>query len=249
MAELFDTRYFSGQGKVFIGPRDAAGEPAGLVYMGDVSAVELSPNVEKETVIENVTGLSGVGAEWFTRVEYSLSMQMRSIKAEHLAQALHASNTAKASGSATDEVHTAYSGKFIQLANTKVSSIVVKDTSGTPTYVEGTDYIAHNDIGMVEIISGGGITDLDVLKISYSFAAQHIFSVKPANTDFALTFNGINRADNDKQVRCRLYKMKLSPATLDMIAQGATEMPITGTVLLDSLRAAGDQYYSWVTED
>jgi hypothetical protein len=249
MAELFDSRYFSGQGKVFIGLRDASGNPTGLTFIGDIASAELQPNVDKVTVIENVSGIGGIGAEFIKKVEYSFSMQMRSIKPEHFAQALHASNTTKAAGSVVDEIHKAYAGKFISLAHTKVSTIVVKNSAGSTTYTAGTDYVAHNDLGMVEILPAGGIADASTVKISYNYAAQHHLSAAPNNNDLTLVFAGINRADNNKQTRCELYKLKLSPSALGFIADGAQEMPITGTVLLDSQRQAGDQFFSWKTED
>ena len=103
MAEQFDTRYYSGQGPVFIAERDTDGSPKGLEFLGDVSTVELTPSVDKEIVVENVTGSSGIGADFNKKTEYQFSMQMRSIKPGHLAIALQAGNTAKTSGTVTDE--------------------------------------------------------------------------------------------------------------------------------------------------
>jgi hypothetical protein len=249
MAELYDTRYFSGQGKVRIGLRDATGQPLGLEFIGDVSSVTLTPSVDKETVTENVSGSSGIGTEFIKKVEYQLSMQMRSFKPEHAAIALHAGNAVKASGTVTDEAHKGYTGKFIALKHIKVSSVVITNTGGVTTYVAGTDYSVDADAGMIEIIATGSITDAQDLLIDYSYAAQHHLTAAPGNKYYYLSFDGVNRADDNKKVRCEIYKLNLSPSAMGMIEDKTAEMPITGTVILDTLRPAGDQFYSWKTED
>ncbi len=250
MAEQFETRYFNGQGAVFLAERAADGSPKGLIFIGDCSSVTLTPSVDKETVIENVTGSAGVGSEVFKKVEYQFSMQMRSVKPEHLALAVQGSNTAKAAGTVTDEPQTAYLGKFIALKHTKVSAVTVTNSAGSTTYTAGTHYILHADKGMIEIPAiGTTITDAQSLLIDYSYAAQHHVSAAPANKKYYLAFAGINRADNSKQARCEIYKISLTPSSLGMIAENNIEMPITGTVELDALRPAGDQFFSWKTED
>lgn len=249
MAEQFESKYFSGQGPVFIGERDASGQPKGLDFLGDMATVTLTPSVDKETVTENVSGSSAIGASFTKKVEYQFAMQMRSIKPDHLSVALQSGNTAKAAGTVTNEPHVGYKGKFIVLKHTNVSSVVVTKTGGTPTYTAGTDYIVHADKGMIEIISAGAITDGLALLTDYSHAAQHHLAVAPADKDYYLVFSGINRADNNKQTRCEMYRVQLSPSALAMIESKSAEMPITGTVMLDTTRPVGDQLFSWKIED
>lgn len=57
------------------------------------------------------------------------------------------------------------------------TKIIVKDTSGTPTYVEGTDYEVDLNTGMVTIIEGGDIESGDELKISYKTSAHSVARV------------------------------------------------------------------------
>lgn len=249
MAENYATRYFSGQGPLHIGLRDAAGKPMGLEFIGDVGSVTLTPKVDMETVTENVTGSSGIGAQYTKKTEYTFSMSMRSFKPEHLSIALQSSNTAKTSGTVTDESHNAYKGKFIFLKHLKVSSVVVTNSAGSTTYVAGTDYILSPDAGKIEIVTAGTIADAAAILVDYSYSAQHHMSAAPANKYYYLAFDGINRADNNKKVRCEIYNLQLSPSAAGMIDDKTAEMPITGTVILDALRPAGDQFFSWKTED
>lgn len=249
MAEQFDSKYFSGQGPVFIGERDASGQPKGLDFLGDMTTVSLTPSVDKEIVTENVSGMSAIGASFTKKVEYQFAMQMRSIKPDHLSVALQSGNTAKAAGTVTNEPHAGYKGKFIVLTHTNVSEVVVTQKGGTTTYTVGTDYISHPYKGMIEIINAGAITNgLDLL-IDYSYAAQHHLAVAPKDNEYYLVFAGINRADNNKQTRCEMYRVQLSPSALAMIETKSAEMPLTGTVMFDTTRPVNDQLFSWKIED
>ena len=250
MPEQFDSRYFRGQGKVFIGGRDATtGKPVGLEYLGDMTSVQLQPNVQREDTFENSSGGNALAVSLIQSVDYSLSIAMRSIKPTHLAYALQGASTAQAAASVTTETHTAKLGKFSVLQFNKVSSVVVTGTGGTPTYVAGTDYKVHADMGMIEWLSGGTITEDTATEIDYDYADQHHITTSPGNTDYYLVFAGVNSADSDKQTRCEMYKVRLDPSSIDMITEGRSDLPLSGKVQQDTLRAAGDQLFQWKTED
>ncbi len=254
MPELFDSHYFSGQGPVFIGSRDATtGVPTGLEFAGDISAVELTPNIDRTDVLENVTGNRNIGASFRTKTEYGLRLVMKSVKPAHLARAIDGAATAKAASSVTDEAIKGYHDKFTKLDHVKVSSLAVTHTSGTPTYTEGTgnDYIAHLAEGMIEVLSGGSITDGQDLHADYSYAAQNHVKANPSDKDLVLVCPAINRANSSKRGRLTLHKINLDPGALSAIQDGDEEslMEITGKVLLDELRASTDQLFSYELED
>ena len=248
--EQFESRYFRGQGAVFLGDIDASGNPTNLLFIGDVSEAELTPDVSKVEIIENVTGNGNVGASWHNQVKYNFRMVCKSTKDSHLAEILQASNTAKAAGSVSAEAHTAKLGRFSVMDHTKISNVVVTGSGGTPTYVLDTDYVVHADKGMVEWLSGGTVSDAEAVEIDYDYADQHHISADPGNTVKSLVFAGKNSADSDKQVRCEVYQINIDPGALGMIqaSQGA-EVPVTGLVQLATARAAGDQLFAWKTED
>lgn len=247
--EQFDSRYFRGQGKLFVGSRTAAGEPDGLVFVGDLSSVDMTPDISRQQVIENVTGQAGVGSSWIEQSAFTLSIVMRSIKPEHLAVALQGANTAKASASVTGEAHTAKLGKFSRLAHTNVSAVTVSGSGGTPTYVADTDYKVHAAAGLIEWLSGGTVTEDTAAEIDYTYADQHHVASAPNNEAKYLVFAGQNSADSDKQTRVEVYKCKLDPGVFSLITSGAAEGTINGVVEQDALRTAGDQFFTWKTED
>jgi len=247
--EQFDSRYFRGQGKVFIGDRDAAGQPAGLVFVGNVSTASLTGNIDRSSKIESVTGAGAVGASFIKGSKYAVSLALSSIKAAHLKEAIHGVVITKIGASVTDEAHIGYLDKFIRLLHTNVSAVVVTDSSGTTTYTKDTDYIEDLVAGTIEILSTGTVTEAQALLVDYSYAAQTHITVLPNNTEKYVMFDGINTADNNKKVRCEMFKTKFSPGSLDLITDDSKDVTLEGEIELDSLRPAGDQFYSWITED
>lgn len=248
--EQFDSKYFRGQGPLFIAGRNAiTGAPEGLIFVGDLASVEMTPQVDRWEVRENVSGKNAIGASGVRGLSYSLTIGMRSIKPDHLAIALGADNTAKTANSVTDELHTVYLGKMSLLEHNKVTNVLITGSGGTPTYVEDTDYVVHADEGLIEWLTGGSVTEALAVEIDYDYAAQHHLAVNPANADKYIVFAGINNADNDKQTRVELYKAQLDPSARSLITDEPTDAPLSGVVLLDTLRPEGDQLYSWKTED
>ncbi len=247
--ETFKSYYYAGKGAVFLGDLDASNNPSNLVFVGDLTAADLTPQVERGSVIENVTGGNAVAAEWLKSVRYNFTGQLRSVKHNHLATALQAANTAKASATVTDEDHTANHDAFVALLHTKVSAVTVTGSGGSPTYAVTTDYIVHADEGMIEILSTGAITDLAAIEVDYTYADQHHLTTDPGSLNKCLVFAGMNTANDNKQMRCTIYQIKLDPSVLTLINDEAADMPLTGTVQLTSARPAGDQLFSWMSED
>jgi hypothetical protein len=250
--EQFESHYFRGQGGLMLGDLDANNNPSNLIYIGDMESAELSPDVSRDSVIENRSGNSAVAASWLNSVRYNFSAAMRSVKPEHLAQALQASVTVKAAGSVTDESHTGNHGAMIALLHTNVSNVVVTNAAGTTTYTENTDYVVHAEDGLIEVLStadGGNMVDAAEALHDYDYAAQHHLKTNPSGIEKCLVFSGLNSANNNKRVRCEIYKIKLDPSVLSMITSGAATMPISGEVQVVSTRPAGDQQYSWKLQD
>lgn len=247
--ELFDSQYFSGQGKLFLYDRDSAGKPNNGLFVGDLSSASFSSQVENVELIENVTGAGGIGSSFTKSVKYTGQFVFRSIKPDHLALALQGSSTAKASTSVTDEAHMVKLGRFSPLAHAKVSAVTITGVGGSPTYVADTDYKIHAAEGLIEWLSGGTVTDGLAVVIDYTYAAQHHVQVAPANIYKYAVFAGMNRANNNKQTRCEMYKIRLDPSAMGLIQDTHGEMTASFQLLQDTLRTSGDQYYAWKTED
>ncbi len=249
--EQFKSKYFRGQGAMFLADRDASGNAINALFIGNCSSAGLTANVERGEKVESVTGGGATDASFIKRVSYTLALEMDSIRKDHLKMQLQGTLTDKVGASVTDEPHVGYHDGFVLLDHTKVSTVVVTDSAGTTTYTEGAanDYVLKGDQGMIEILAGGSIADVQALLIDYVYAAQAHVSASASNLEKYLVFAGMNSADNDKQTRVEVYKVKLDPSVMDLITDDTASATINGTVQLDSLRAVGDQLFSWKVEE
>jgi len=247
--ENFESYYFSGQGPVMLGLYSEG--DSGLGFIGDVSQLSFPPNISRTDVVENVSGQRQTGASFKNRTEYPLNITMKSVKPAHMARLIGADLTAKTAASVTDEAVTGRHGKFLKLAHVKVSNLVLTDSTGVTTYVANTDYKLYADEGMVEILATGSITDGQSLLADYDYAAQSHLLVNPTDLDYVLVCPTINRANSGKRGRLTLYKVKLDQGAIEAIVDGDQEASanLTGKVLIDTSRPAGDQLYRWEMED
>jgi len=91
----------------------------------------------------------------------------------------------QAGGAITNEVITAHLGQWVQLANRQVSAVVVKDSTGTTTFVNNVDYVVDPVSGMLFFPeTGGTITEAESIKINYTAAALTGTTIGVGGTPF-----------------------------------------------------------------
>jgi len=128
------SRYFSGQGVVLLGFRDANGRPKGLVPIGNVCELTLGLEATVEEHKECQSGQRAIDLRLTTEQKATLSMQMENFISANLAIGLRATITEKEAGSVVDENIRVWPGRVEPLANIKVSLDVITDPDGTPTF-------------------------------------------------------------------------------------------------------------------
>jgi len=158
--------YYSGQGVVMIGDRDAQGKPRGLVPVGNVSALSIAIETDTLEHKESQSGQRATDLRLTTETRCNLTMTMENFIAENLDIALRASVTEKAGGSVTAEAANGYAGKVTPFQNIAVSAVTV--TIGvTPLVVfvdDATpwDYKLNAEGGSV-LFNDGSVTNFDSL--------------------------------------------------------------------------------------
>ena len=136
-------------------------------------------------------------------------------------------------GSVIDEEVTAKLGVFKKLAHSGLSNVVVKNSEGTTTYEEGTDYEVRPGLGLITPLEGGNITDGELLKVSYDYnePKQKIFGSKQASIKAALLFDGVNQV-NGKACRIYIYQAVLQPKNaVDFLADDFVTVTLEGTLI------------------
>lgn len=151
-------------------------DSTGYRELGNIPSISLT-NAVKE--IEHYTAQSGkrrLDKKIAIEITLGIKFQLDEFNVENL-NSLFLGDGAVVStfsgGSVVDEVVVGYKDRYFFTAKGKISSVVLTHSSGTPTYVLGTDYsIEDANLGIIKVISAGAITDGQSLKIDYSYAAS-----------------------------------------------------------------------------
>ena len=127
--------YFSGQGVVLVGNRDAAGKPSGLVPVGNVSALKLGLATTVIEHKESQTGNRAIDLRLITELKSSISFTIENFSSIGLSNAVAGGVTYGSGGTVTTGQDTPklYYGKVTGFANPQLnlSGLTVKRSTGT----------------------------------------------------------------------------------------------------------------------
>lgn len=225
---------YIGVGKIYM---RVSGAAAPMAEVGNCSSLRLAITENTKSLADYTQAGGGTYNEVRRIESVEMSMTLHDLSAANLARAVFGDVNAVASGSVTDEAHTVYEGGFTPtIFPPSLTGIVVKHTSGSPTYVADTDYTVAE--GGIVIIAGGGISDGDSIKISYTkLAGNTVESLLNAAQEYELFFSGLNDARSGKQVSVHIYRVKLGATDgLDLIGEDYWAGTQSGKVLKDSTK-------------
>lgn len=154
-----------------------------------------------------------------------------------------ASTLSQGSGTITDEVIVGKHGIWVPTSKSAFASagFSVKHSSGSPTYVEGTDYEVNRQLGWVRLLSTGAIADGASIKVSGSYqtiTGSRISGATQAQVRAEILLDGINVADNNPVV-VTIYEAVLSAGDVfDFLADGFNSIPLKGKAKTPSGQSA-----------
>lgn len=142
-------------------------------------------------------------------------------------------------GAATlaDEVLIAKLDKWVKLSkrNLSDSGLLVKHTTGTPTYVLGTDYLVNYFTGEIKCLSTGAITADQSLKVTASalaIAGSQIRGGTQAQVRARLKWEGINMVDG-QQIEAECYEAVLTSSKgFDFLANDFNGIELSGYLVV-----------------
>lgn len=241
---------FIGKGTIYLGPYadDAKRRP-----IGNVSALSFSVSEEKKELMDyqNAGGGYANTIRRITGVEFS--MTLLDFHPENAAMVLYGSTAAVAATPVSAEAHTAYQGGLLPTAKIvdTAQTVTVNGSGGTPTYVEGDDYIVQG--GGIFIVEGGGISDATAIEISYTPKAGNLVqAMVNSGRDWRFTFDGLNEAQSGRSTVLRVHRAKFGAAqNIGIIGDEFNEMQVGGDVLKDAaVTGSGlSQYFEWEFAD
>lgn len=162
--------------------KDGVSEIGGAWFdLGNVKEFKLNVATETKDHYSTASGLNVLDKSIVTKIDFTGSFILDVPDKQILKMFLYADDPTsadQASGSAVDQV-VILPGlqQQVWLGKRDVSVVVVKHSTGSPTYVEDTDYKVDYENGMVARLDGGAITVDQSTKISYSYAAKTMFQL------------------------------------------------------------------------
>lgn len=167
-------RGFLGAGDVYLA-RQVSGVWEEYAGPYECSKFEIKPNVELKEQVSKGRSTYGQVIETVAIAQPSdLSVDLTEVNKESLAIALLGTTAAlsQTSGTLTDEAVTAKLDKWVPLSKAALTgSQTVTHTTGSPTYVDGVDYIVNKQLGWIKALTGGAITDAQSIKVDSAYAA------------------------------------------------------------------------------
>lgn len=241
--------YASFQGRVYLGQRDAAGQPFAVRSPGNVAELKLSLKTDVLEHYESQSGQRTLDHRMVKQKSATVSLTIEEFTKDNLALALYGNHVTGVPGTVTDEPiggvvppSMPNIGDRYFLAHPKVSSLVVKDSSATPrTLALGVDYTADLDFGALQFLR---LDDGDTPPASYTapVKASYAFGVATAVGIFTqplperyLRLEGLNTAQGNAKVLVELYRVAFDPLKeLALISDDYNKFDLEGSLLADS---------------
>ncbi|WKB50779.1 hypothetical protein [Eleftheria terrae] len=235
--------YFSGQGRVYVGSRDAAGRPLGLSYVGNVPELKVSLSVETLEHQESSSGQRLTDLQLIKTKKGEFSCTLEELVPGNLALGLYGTTTQQAAGSVAAEAlpNPVTPGSLYLLTKQNVSTVVVKDSSSTPKTLPAAQYSVnakHGSLVVNDKTAGGPY--VEPFKVDYAYGVAQVTSMftQPLPERW-VRFEGLNTADGNAEVVIDLYRVAINPAKeLSMITDELLKFELSGQVLADTLKPA-----------
>lgn len=255
------SNYYSGQGVVLLGIRDAiTGAGNKFLPLGNSSDAKISVSTSVIEHKESQSGIRGIDLRLTTEIKANASITMESWNPKNLAIALRGSQAPVTAGTVTAETNKAYLGYVMPLAHVKVAALVIKKgattlveyVAGTGTAVDGQwDYKANKEAGSILWATTPflvTLVDADTISCAYTYVGQNVVQAldQPAG-DVYLRFEGLNTADGNKPVVVDVFRFATDPLKeLSLISDTVQQFVLEGAVLYDALQT-GSKYFKQTT--
>lgn len=234
-----ESEYFSGQGVVLVGFRDANGKPRGLRPVGNVSALSIATAIQYTEHRESQSGDRAVDRRKPSQTDVTYSATWEDFSAENLALLLRSTVETVAEGTVADVPYTGYAGLVTAFDHIAITGLVLKAGSTTlNAYVDENtayDYEFNLDAGSVSFnpaspnlgititdITVGATTTVTVADTSDIVVGSTLKVAGATGTD-AGDLNGV-----DAEVTAKTA----TTVTLAVVTTGKTITPAAGTKLL-----------------
>lgn len=246
----FLDNYVEFQGKFFLAKRtnNVRGE---IYFVGNVPSAKISPSYARREHKESTSNNRTVDHTQVTEKKALFSLTLEDIQKKNLELALGGKIVAAASSSYSGSSYDTFPsglavGSLVKLEKQKPTSIVVKDSAGTPaTLTLDTHYKIHDaKHGIIEILSLGAFTQ--PFRAQYAYGGVDIITGMEGDDSqewygYCALYNTF--PTTDQALGLEIFRMQFDPTkVLELINndnQGSLE--IDGTVLRDATAATDSE--------
>ena len=242
------TKYFRGQGTVYLAERTAGGLPKVLRNLGNVPELKISLETETLEHKESQSGHALTDLRLEISKKASASLILEHFSKENLALLVRSTivsvsaSTAHTGdvlgGGATDAVV----GNVLDLGYRNVTGVVIKDSTGSPkTLTLNVNYRLNAALGQIELLdltTGGAF--VQPFKADFTPGnSTEVGMFTAAQKEWYLRFEGLNTADSNASVGIDLFRFVCDPSKeLSVIGDDTAKFELSGSLLLDTTRAS-----------
>lgn len=232
-------QYFSFQGQAYIATKNTNGTPKALIYAGNAPDITLGLDTQTTDHYESTSCNRLLDAQLQTRTNVTFKITLEELLANNLKIALRSTVQAITGASVTNEALTptgAAVGDYYRTKFTDLSSVVVKDSAGSPaTLVANTDYeVSSAKYGRIKLLNVTGFTQ--PFTVNYTYASGSIYPFfNTAQIDYYIVLELCNSMESNKKYRLELFRTQLKPAKeFALINSEQGKFEIEGAALYDA---------------
>jgi hypothetical protein len=256
----FKDNYYSFQGGIYLYKRNASGQRTGGWFIGNAPKASLDLSVDRRTHKESTSGQRLTDKVTTTTKKGRLKMTLEDIQKKNLLLAF-AGTEQSLSGSYSGSNYDTFAsdlavGDIVKLDKFNVSTLVIKDSAGTPaTLVLDTDYKIHSaKHGLIEILNLGSYQQ--PFRAQYAYAATTVITgYTAADDEEYYVYCALNNDEpaTDQAIGIEIYRNIFDPvAALALINDEQGQLEMEAEVLRDATRADNTQFggfFRWVYAD
>ncbi|MBH1529791.1 hypothetical protein I5T99_12080 [Stenotrophomonas maltophilia] len=239
---MSETEYFSLQGRVYLGLRNADGSRAPARWAYDASVLELTMSSTRETKKESWSGVRGVGATMTTERNLGVNLTLGQLNTDHLALATDGTRMELAAGSAANEaIGTVKPGDVVALEYAAISALALEGGAPAAPLVLDTDYTVNLTTGIITFLTA----KTAVVAKTYEYAAHSLVKVfESTKSEYYVLFDGVNSVDGTTmRFRGEVHRVTFPASeTLSLIHDTFGEIALTGEAKIDPVRQADPRF-------
>jgi hypothetical protein len=250
--------YAEFQGRFFLAKR-TAGVRGPVLYAGNVPEGKIQNNWSRREHKESTSNNRLIDHTQVTLKKADFSLKLEDVSVDNMQILLGATKATAASASYTGSNYDTFPaglvvGSIVKIEKTNPTSLVVKDSAGSPaTLAVNTDYKIIDSVhGLIEILSLGSYTQ--PFRAQYGYGGAVVLPAFEADDSqewyaYCALYN--TTPATDQAIGVEIWRMQFDPAkVLELINNdNQAQIDIQGILLRDAVRAADPEaggYYRWI---